>query len=56
VGSHSGKQVLKDLFIYLMYMNIACIPICQKRSSDHIIDGFRPPCGCWELNSGPLEE
>jgi hypothetical protein len=19
-------------------------------------DGCEPPCGCWELNSGPLEE
>ena len=21
-----------------------------------VIDGCEPPCGCWELNSGPLEE
>jgi hypothetical protein len=25
-------------------------------ASDLITDGFEPPCGCWELNSGPLEE
>ena len=24
--------------------------------SDPIADGCEPPCGCWELNSGPLEE
>ena len=29
---------------------------CQKKASDLIIDGCEPPCGCWELNSGPLEE
>jgi hypothetical protein len=23
---------------------------------DLITDGCKPPCGCWELNSGPLEE
>jgi hypothetical protein len=23
---------------------------------DPITDGCEPPCGCWELNSGPLEE
>jgi hypothetical protein len=23
---------------------------------DLIIDGCEPPCGCWELNSGPLED
>jgi hypothetical protein len=28
----------------------------QKRASDPIIDGCEPPCGCWDLNSGPLEE
>ena len=34
----------------------ACTPACQKRASDPIIDGCEPPCGCWELNSGPLEK
>jgi hypothetical protein len=28
----------------------------QKGASDHIADGCEPPCGCWNLNSGPLEE
>jgi hypothetical protein len=27
-----------------------------KEASDPITDGCEPPCGCWELNSGPLEE
>jgi hypothetical protein len=28
----------------------------QKRASDLITGGCEPPCGCWDLNSGPLEE
>jgi hypothetical protein len=28
----------------------------QKRVSDFIRDGCELPCGCRELNSGPLEE
>jgi len=28
----------------------------QKRASDLITDGCEPPCGCWDLNSGPREE
>jgi hypothetical protein len=28
----------------------------QKRASDPITDGCEPPCGCGELNSGPMEE
>ena len=34
----------------------ACTPACQKMASDPITDGCEPPCSCWELNSGPLEE
>jgi hypothetical protein len=28
----------------------------QKRASDLIMGGCEPPCNCWDLNSGPLEE
>ena len=47
-------------FIYLFIMYTIFLPVClpagQKRASDFISDGCEPPCGCWELNSGPLEE
>ena len=41
-----------------MYMSAlsACTPASQKRASEPITDDCEPPCGCWELNSGPLEE
>ena len=32
------------------------MPAGQKRTPDLITDGYEPPCGCQELNSGPLEE
>jgi hypothetical protein len=46
------------LFIHFICISAlsACIPACQKRPSDLIIDGCEPPCGCWELISGPMEE
>ena len=31
-------------------------PVGQKRAPDLIVNGYEPPRGCWELNSGPLEE
>ena len=31
-------------------------PARQKRAVDLITDGCKPPCGCWELNSGPPEK
>ena len=32
------------------------MPAGQKRAPDPTTDGCEPPCGCWELNSGPLKE
>ena len=56
-GFHFFLSFFKDLFIYYVY-NI--LPLCmlagQKRAPDLFIDGCEPPCGCWEMNSGPLEE
>ena len=28
----------------------------EECASDPITDSCEPPCGCWELSSGPLEE
>jgi hypothetical protein len=47
---------LKDLFIYYMKVHCSCLQTLQKRASDFIMDGCEPPCGCWDLNSGPSEE
>lgn len=27
-----------------------------QRPGTRVTDGFEPSCGCWDLNSGPLEE
>ncbi|ERE67533.1 rhomboid-related protein 3 [Cricetulus griseus] len=35
---------------------VAGVVAGQKRAPDLIIGGCEPPCGCWELNSGPVEE
>jgi hypothetical protein len=39
-----------------MWVHCHSLQTYQKRASDPIIDGLKPPCGCWELNSGPLQE
>jgi hypothetical protein len=50
------------LFIYLsIYLSIyllcmLCMHAGQKRAPDLLIESYEPPCGCWELNSEPLEE
>ncbi|EDL09379.1 mCG144592, partial [Mus musculus] len=30
--------------------------VCMPTGTKHKRDGCESPCGCWELNSGPLEE
>jgi hypothetical protein len=47
---------LKNLFILFLWVQHSCLQTHQKRASDPITDDFDPPCGCWELTSGPLEE
>ena len=39
-----------------MCVHCCCLQTLLKRASDSITDGCMPPCGCWGLNSGPLEE
>jgi len=37
---------------------VFCLNIClytRRGHQDDITDGCEPPCGCWELNLGPLE-
>jgi hypothetical protein len=44
-------------YFYFTYMStLSLSQIHQKAALDPITDGCEPPCGCWELNSGPLEE
>ena len=50
---------LKNIYLFIYYVyNIlsVCMSAGQKRAPDLITDGCEPPCRCWELNSGPLEE
>jgi hypothetical protein len=56
------KMKYLKIFIYyifiFIYMNTLLLSSVthQKSALDPIRDGCEPPCGCWELNSGPLEE
>ena len=46
-----------SFFLWIcMWVHCSCLQTHQKRAWDPITDGCEPSCGCWELNSGPLEE
>ncbi|CAO2644820.1 Syntaxin-binding protein 4, partial [Lemmus lemmus] len=55
-------QVARNLFcLHLDEVNVGVHEISsildsQRRAPDLITDGCEPPCGCWELNSGLLED
>jgi hypothetical protein len=46
------------LFVHLLYVRTLLLSSDspEEGRGSHITDGCEPPCGCWELNSGPLEE
>jgi hypothetical protein len=44
------------LFIYYIQVHCSCFQTDQKKASDPITDACELPCGCWDVNSGPLEE
>jgi hypothetical protein len=47
----------KDLFIHFMCVSILSLSSgTPEEGLNPISDDCEPPCGCWELNSGPLEE
>ena len=52
------NALFKNIYLFYYAYNIlsVCMPEGQKRAPDPITDGCELPCGCWELNSGPLEE
>jgi hypothetical protein len=44
------------LFILHIRVHHCFLQTDQKKASDPIINDCEPPCGCRDLNSGPLEE
>jgi hypothetical protein len=55
-SSRSRSLWPKDLFIIISKYTVAVFRRTLKRASDLITDGCELPCGCWDLNLGPLEE
>ena len=64
-ASASWVLRLKSFFFRFIYLFIHSFIICKytvvvfrhmKKASDLLMDGCESPCGCWDLNSRPLEE
>jgi hypothetical protein len=53
---HTHSLSLRFISLIYEYTVAVCLQTHQKRALDPIADGCEPPLGCWELNSGPLEE
>jgi hypothetical protein len=56
--------MLISVYFYFMCVNVitSCMFVCCAQRDQRAVlgslelDGFEPPCGCWEPNSGPLRE
>ena len=51
--------IFKIRFIYLFHVCEYTVAVFRHTRKEHwilVTDGCKPPCGCWELISGPLEE
>ena len=44
------------MYLFIVYIWVSCLHAHQKREPNSIAEHCEPPCGCWELNSGHLEE
>ena len=65
----SGHKVnIRNVFLSLFYVYMSVLPECVSvhrvcevkvediRSSGSVTGGCEPPCWCWELKLGPLQE
>jgi hypothetical protein len=51
------KKIFKDVFIYFMYVyTVTLFRHTRRWHQMAFTSGCEPPCGCRELNPGPLEE
>jgi hypothetical protein len=42
--------------VFSVYVYVYTPEESMGSSGSTVITGCEPPCGCWELNSGPLED
>jgi hypothetical protein len=55
----TASEFVTNCFLFLFLKKDLLYVSTLRLSSDTpdlITDGYEPPCGCWDLNSGPLEE
>jgi hypothetical protein len=50
------KKKKKELFTYVYEYSEAVFRHTRRGHQIPFTNGYEPSCGCWELNSGPLEE
>jgi hypothetical protein len=64
-GTNLGNEDQMSLLLFFFFFRFILFIVCkytvavfryQKRASGLVTDGCEPPCGCWDLNSGPPEE
>ena len=55
VGYFGPLQAQRFIYYYKL-VHCCSLQTHQKSVVDIITSGCEPPCGCWDLNSGPSEK
>jgi len=45
-----------SVLLACMYVHSVYLVAMEVRPGTGVTDGCEPPCGCWEVNPGPLPE
>lgn len=59
----TAEPSLKPLFVFKKRVWMFCLHVCMHSWSEEgvrspgtgVRDGYKPLCGCWEVNPGPLQ-
>ena len=54
--NHRATSTSGFCFSFYVYEYCICMSACMMKEGIRTQYGCEPPCGCWGLNSGPLEE
>jgi hypothetical protein len=55
-GKFRVKKIINITYFIYMSSLLLSSDTPEERALDPITDGCELPCGCWDLNSGPLKE
>lgn len=54
--SWEGDIFLKIFYLFCLHVCVCAPYVCIESPGAGVVDDWELPCGCWEVNLGPLQE